>query len=376
MSRMKWWGWGDEEIAFTHEDKPELGPFIERFIDVRVDHLASRPVGLDELDVPEPALAPDLRAALEAAVGAAHVSADALDRVVHARGKSLRDLVRHRAGDVGRLPDVVVRPGAEPELEAIMRAAIDADAVLIPFGGGTNISGSLEAPADEDRTIVSVDMARMDRVLEIDDASRIARIQAGAFGPALEEQLNARGWTIGHFPDSFTHSTLGGWIATRSSGMQSDKYGDVADLTRAVRVVTPAGTLATRPVPTTSTGPSVREMVLGSEGRLGIISEATVHVHRLPERRIILGYLLPDWGRALQAMRAIAESDAAPSVTRVSDGPETRFSFATRKAPTTVDRLKSKGLTAFLERKSSFGDLEQMCLAFIGYEGSKAHVAT
>ena len=142
-------------------------------------------------------------------------------------------------------------------------------------------------------------MARMDRVLEIDDASRIARIQAGAFGPALEEQLNARGWTIGHFPDSFTHSTLGGWIATRSSGMQSDKYGDVADLTRAVRVVTPAGTLVTRPVPTTSTGPSVREMVLGSEGRLGIISEATVHVHRVPERRMILGYLFPDWRRAL-----------------------------------------------------------------------------
>jgi alkyldihydroxyacetonephosphate synthase len=376
MSQMKWWGWGDEEVAFTHEDKPELGPFIERAIDVRADQVASRPVGFDELDVPEPAVAPELRAALEAAVGTAFVSTDALDRVVHARGKSLRDLVRHRGGDLGRLPDVVVRPGGEPELEAIMRAAIDADAVLIPFGGGTNISGSLEAPAAEDRTIVSVDMARMDRVLEIDDASRIARIQAGAFGPALEEQLNARGWTVGHFPDSFTHSTLGGWIATRSSGMQSDKYGDVADLTRAVRVVTPAGTLVTRPVPTTSTGPSVREMVLGSEGRLGIISEATVHVHRLPERRTILGYLLPDWPRALQAMRAIAESDAAPSVTRVSDGPETRFSFATRKAPTAVDRLKSKGLQAFLERKSSFGDLEQMCLAFVGYEGSKAHVAT
>ena len=220
-------------------------------------------------------------------------------------------------------------------------------------------------------------MARMDRVLEIDDASRIARIQAGAFGPALEEQLNARGWTIGHFPDSFTHSTLGGWIATRSSGMQSDKYGDVADLTRAVRVVTPAGTLVTRPVPTTSTGPSVREMVLGSEGRLGIISEATVHVHRLPERRIILGYLLPDW--APRARRRCGRSPRATPRRRsraCRTRPETRFSFATRKAPTTVDRLKSKGLTAFLERKSSFGDLEQMCLAFVGYEGAKAHVAT
>jgi alkyldihydroxyacetonephosphate synthase len=256
-----------------------------------------------------------------------------------------------------------------------VRAVLDADAVVIPFGGGTNISGSLEAPAEEERTVVSLDLSRLRRVLEIDACSGLARIQAGALGPDLERQLNARGFTVGHFPDSFTHSTLGGWIATRSSGMQSDKYGDMADLTRAVRVVTPHGTLQTRPVPHTSTGPSVREMVLGSEGRLGVITEATVHVHRVPERRIILGYLFPDWPRALAAMRAIAESDAAPSVTRVSDGPETRFSFATKKTPTALDRAKSKALQLFLERKSSFGDLEDMCLSFIGYEGAKAHVA-
>jgi alkyldihydroxyacetonephosphate synthase len=376
MAQMKWWGWGDEGVAFTHEDKPELGPFLERAIAVDVDAPTARPVAFAALDVPEPALEADLAVALEAAVGAAHVSTDPRDRVVHARGKCLRDLVRHRHGDLGRVPDVVVRPGAEEEVEAVMRAVLDADAVVIPFGGGTNIAGSLEAPAGEERTIVSVDMARMDRVLEIDEASGLARIQAGAFGPDLERQLAARGWTVGHFPDSFTHSTLGGWIATRSSGMQSDKYGDAADITRAVRVVTPSGTLATRPVPHTSTGPSVREMVLGSEGRLGIITEATVQVHRVPERRTILGYLFPDWPRALQAMRAIAESDAAPSVTRVSDAPETRFSFATKKTPTALDRAKSKGLQLYLERRRSFGELDDMCLSFIGYEGSRAHVAT
>jgi alkyldihydroxyacetonephosphate synthase len=375
MRPMKWWGWGDEGVAFTHDDKPDLGPFIKREIDVDVDAPGARPVAFGDLDVPEPVLDADLRVALEAAVGAAHVSTDPLDRVVHARGKSLRDLVRHRHGDLGRVPDVVVRPGSEAEVEALVRAVIDADAVAIPFGGGTNISGSLEAPEGEERTVVSVDMARMDRVVEIDAGSRIARVQAGVLGPELERQLSARGWTIGHFPDSFSHSTLGGWIATRSSGMQSDKYGDIADLTRAVRVVTPTGTLVTRPVPHTSTGPSVREMVLGSEGRLGVITEATVHVHRVPERRTILGYLFPDWPRALDAMRAIAESDAAPSVTRVSDAAETAFSFATKKTPTTLDRAKSKGLQLFLERKSSFGDLGEMCLSFIGFEGGKDHVA-
>jgi alkyldihydroxyacetonephosphate synthase len=374
MSHMKWWGWGDAEVAFTHEDKPALAPFLLGAIGIDVRRDTSPPVAFADLDIPEPALPAGLRADLEAAVGERHVSVDPLDRVVHARGKSLRDLVRHRGGELGRIADVVVRPGSEDETGAIMRAALEADAVVIPFGGGTNISGSLEAPEGETRTIISVDLGRLDRVLAIDDESRLARVQPGAFGPDMEAQLNARGWTVGHFPDSFTHSTLGGWIATRSSGMQSDKYGDVADLTRAVRVVTPTGTLATRPVPHTSTGPSVREMVLGSEGRLGIITEATVHVHRLPERRVILGYLFGDWPRALAAMRDIAESDAAPSVTRVSDANETQFSFATRKHPTAVDRAKSKALTTYLERRRGF-DVERMCLSFIGYEGSKDHVA-
>src|SRR4051812_36600427 len=374
MGHMKWWGWGDEDVSFTDGDKPGLAPFLERALDLDVRRETSRPAAFDELDIPDSSPAPDLRADLERAVGAEHVSTDALDRVVHARGKSLRDLVRHRNGEVGRLPDVVVRPAGEDEVAEVVLAALDADAVVIAFGGGTNISGSLEAPADEQRDVVSVDLSRMDRVLEIDDASRLARVQPGVFGPHLERQLNARGWTLGHFPDSFTHSTLGGWIATRSSGMQSDKYGDVADLTRAVRVVTPAGLLATRPVPATSTGPSVLQMVLGSEGRLGLITEATVHVHRVPAQRVILGYLFPTWAKSLAAMRAIAEGDVRPSVTRVSDAPETQFSFATRKAPTPLDRVKSRALTTYLQRRRGI-DPAKMCLAFIGYEGGAHHVA-
>jgi len=155
--------------------------------------------------------------------------------------------------------------------------------------------------------------------------------------------------------------------------MQSDKYGDIADLTRGMRVVTPAGTLAVRPVPSTSTGPSVREMVLGSEGRLGIITSATVHVHRVPAERVILGYLFPTWEASLAAMRDIAAGEASPSVTRVSDPAETQFSFATKKDPTVADRVKSKALMTFLRRRRGF-DLEAMCLSFIGYEGSERHV--
>ena len=329
--------------------------------------------GLDTLPVPKSSAPAELRASLEAIVGSDNIKDGSLDRVVHAYGKGLRDLVRIRRGDMGRLPDIVVYPCTEEEIARIVRTALSTNAVVIPFGGGTNISGSLEAPRSEVRPVISVDMSRMSRILEIDEVSRMARIQAGAFGPDVERNLNAKGWTLGHFPDSFNHSTLGGWIATRSSGMQSDKYGDIADLTRAVRVVTPAGLLATRPVPSSSTGPSVREMILGSEGRLGIITEATVHVHRIPQKRQIYGYLFPDWNRGLQAMTAIAESDAYPSVTRVSDANETRFYFATKKHEGAAARAKSGFSKFYLERFKGF-DVQQMCLSFIGYEGTAEHV--
>lgn len=374
MTAMKWWGWGLDGVAFTHEDKPALGPFIHAHLGVDVTRRSARPPAFAELEVPASRLDDELLAALRAAVGGEHVSLEAEDRVVHARGKSLRDIVRQRRGDLPRIPDVVVRPGDEAAVTAVMEAALAADAVLIPFGGGSSISGSLEPEPDEERTVVSVDMVRLDGVLEIDAASRTARVQAGVFGPALEEQLNARGWTFGHFPDSFTHSTLGGWIATRSSGMQSDRYGDIADLTRAVRVVTPSGILATRPVPSQSTGPGLREMVLGSEGRLGLITEATVHVQRVAESRMILGYLFPSFGAGVAAMQEIAASEVSVSVTRVSDAAETLFSFATKKRSSPVDKLKSKAMAIFLTRRKGF-DLAQMCLSFIGYEGTAAHVA-
>jgi alkyldihydroxyacetonephosphate synthase len=369
---MKWWGWGDEQVAFTHEDKPALRPFILRHLKVDIARPASGPIAFGDLRVPEPVLRGGLADRLRAIVGAEHVSTDALDRVVHARGKGLRDLVRTRAGDLGRVPDLVVRPSDEEQLAGVLQSALDADAVVIAFGAGSNISGSLEAPADEARTVISVDTGRLDRVLSIDPASRLAEVQAGVSGPQLEEQLNAAGWTLGHFPDSFTHSTLGGWIATRSSGMQSDKYGDIAELTRGLRVATPSGMLVVRPVPSTSTGPSVREMILGSEGRLGLISAATVHVHRLPAERVILGYLFPSWTAALAAMRDIAASEASPSVTRVSDAEETAFSFSTRKRSSLLDKAKSKGLMTFLKRRGF--DIDAMCLAFIGYEGSERFV--
>jgi alkyldihydroxyacetonephosphate synthase len=370
---MKWWGWGDEAVSFDHHDKPALAPFVKQAIGIDLDAPPLPLIDLNALSIPRPSLPDHFADVLRAAVGPEHVHTTPLERIVHAYGKSLRDLVRVRSNDLGRIPDVVVYPASEAEVATVLSAALETDAVLIPFGGGTNIVGSLESAADEHRPVVSLDLARMDRVRSIDAASGLAVIAAGALGPDIETQLHAQGFTLGHFPDSFTHSTLGGWIATRSSGMQSDLYGDIAQITKAVRVVTPRGTLVTRSVPASSTGPSVREMVLGSEGRLGVITEATVQVHRLPAQRKILGYFFPDWDRGIAAMTAIAASDAAPSVTRVSDPNETGFSLATRKAGSAVDRVTSRLLRAYLQRAKRF-DLSALCLSFIGFEGSPEHV--
>ncbi len=374
VKHMKWWGWGVEGVAFHHEDKPAFRPFVINAIDLDVNTTPTAPMSLEDLPIPAPLISVQLLDELAAAVGADNAVQDDLDRIVHTYGKSVRDLLRLRAGDIPRIPDAVVYPADESEVQLIIDHAVAADAVIIPYGGGSNIAGSLHAPEDETRPVISVDLGRMNQLIDIDEQSGLARIQAGAQGPDLEKQLTARGWTLGHYPDSFTHSTLGGWVATRSSGMQSDKYGDIADIARGMRVVMPGKVLEVRPLPHTSTGPSVREMVLGSEGRLGVITEVTVQVHRIPEVRVILGYLFPSWEAGLAAMQEISISDAHPSITRVSDAKETAFSFATRKKSSkiSISSLISKGLMKVLERRG--WKLDEVCLSFIGYEGGKDHV--
>ncbi|MHB1064386.1 MAG: FAD-binding oxidoreductase [Georgenia sp.] len=372
VDHQKWWGWGVEGVAFTYENKPKLPPFVLDKIGIDITVPGNPPPAFEDIVVPASRLGDELGAALRSAVGDDAVVTDDMARVVHTYGKGLTDLVRVRAGDLPRVPDAVVYPADEDEVRAVVDAVVGADAVLIPFGGGSNISGSLTPPAEEERTVVSVDLGRMNRVLEVDEYAGLARVQAGALGPDLEEQLTARGWTTGHQPDSFRHSTLGGWIATRSSGMQSDKYGDIADITRGMRVVLPGKVVVLRPLPSTSTGPSVREMILGSEGRLGVITEAWVSVHRVPENREIIAYLYPNWTAALAAMHDISASDAAPSVTRVSDAAETAFSFAAQKKSKGISGKVSKGLFALLERRG--WDLGAVCLSYVGFEGGADHV--
>lgn len=383
VKHMKWWGWGVEGVGFHHEDKPGFAPFVLEAVglDLHSSTGVAKPDFAD-LAVPASLATPAFVSELGDIVGADNVTVEDLPRVVHTFGKSLRDLVRIRSGKLERTPDVVVFPGDEAEVQRVVDAAVAADAVIIPFGGGSNIAGSLEPHADETRVVVSLDLGRLRRVLDIDEDAGLARIQAGALGPDLEAQLTARGWTMGHFPDSFTHSSLGGWVATRSSGMQSDKYGDIADIAKGLRVVRPSrpateggssrdGVLVIRAIPSASTGPSVREMIIGSEGRLGVITEVTVQVHRIPEKRDIFAYFFKTFEDGLRAMQEIAASDATPSVTRISDSNESGFSLATSKESKGISKKVQSGLFAFLEGRG--WDLDELCLSFIGFEGGEAH---
>ena len=373
VKHMKWWGWGKDGVGFHHEDKPGFAPFVLQAVGLDLSTAtAVKEPSFSDIAIPASTAPAEFLAALTAIAGDDHVTTDDLVRAIHTYGKSLRDLVRMRANVIDRAPDVVVYPADEAQVQAIVDAAVAADAVIIPFGGGSNIAGSLEPLPAEKRTIISLDLGRLRLVLDIDEESGLARIQAGSQGPDLEKQLNDKGWTIGHFPDSFTHSTVGGWVATRSSGMQSDKYGDIADIARGLRVVRPGGVLVLRPLPSTSSGPSVREMILGSEGRLGVITEVTVQVHRVPEKRDVYAYFFPNWETGITTMQQISASDAAPSITRISDSNETGFTLATSKERFGLDKFKAGTMLPQIMKAKGW-NLDDICISFIAYEGSPEH---
>lgn len=380
VKRHKWWGWGLDDVAFRWDNKPAFPPFARDKIglDLRALEPAEEP-RLEALEVPASRLPEAERAHLAELLGEDNVLTDDEMRVVHSFGRSVTDLFRARTGDFARLVDAVVYPSTEEEVGQVLRLVLEKDLVLIPYGGGSCISGSVTPDVDEQRPILTMNLGRMRRILDIDETAGLARVEAGVYGPDLEEQLTARGWTLGHFPDSFAYSTLGGWAATRSSGMQSDKYGDIADIVRGLRLVHPRGVLAVNALPGQSDGPSLREMVIGSEGRLGVITEVTVQVHRVAPVREVIAYMYPDWEHGIRGMHAIARStDVAPTFTRLSDGPETAFSLAMVKEPgSTKGKVAAKAqdaLFAYLRRKG-WDTEREMCISYVCFEGTKASVA-
>ena len=369
---MKWWGWGDEEVEFHPQAHPAFWPYAREELGIERDDFGRREWKIEAVQLPEISSDERFVAKLRSFLNPTQISDQRHERVIHAYGKGFRDLFRLRRGLAKGAPDLVVYPENEREVCLTLRAAAERDVMVIPFGGGSNISGCLER-MEAKRMLVSLDMRRLRRVLAVDRPSRTARIETGIFGPDLEQQLGAYGVTLGHFPDSFLHSTLGGWIATRSAGMQSDRYGKIEDMVVAVRMVTPEGVLATRTVPKSSNGIDVNHLCIGSEGTLGVITEATMRVHPQPESRQVRGYLFPEFEGGIQAMHECVERECMPAMVRLNDPDKTALSLAFRPPPSRLSNVMSGIFKGYLHLRglASF----RACLMLTAFEGSRYEVA-
>jgi alkyldihydroxyacetonephosphate synthase len=369
---MKWWGWGNEDVDFRADRHPNFWPFAKTVLGIEGDGYHRREWKLEEVELPEALVDERFLTKLRSILSPAQISGDAKERVIHAYGKGFRDLFRLRRGVAIGAPDLVIYPESERDVCLTLRAAAERDVVLIPFGGGSNISGCLER-MEARRMCVSLDMRRMRRVLEVDAKSCTARIEAGVFGPDLEEQLGAYGVTMGHFPDSFLHSTLGGWIATRSAGMQSDKYGKIEDMVVAVRMATPEGVLETRAVPKSSNGIDVKHLCIGSEGTFGVITEATMRVHARPEMRQVRGYLFPEFEGGIESMHACVCQESMPAMVRLNDPDKTALSLAFRPPSAGLTKVVGDLFKSYLRVKGFAA--ARTCLMLTAFEGSQSAVA-
>jgi alkyldihydroxyacetonephosphate synthase len=372
LRHMKWWGWGYEDAEFRAARHPLFWPYARSVLDIECDDFRRQEWSLESIELSEPFTDEPFLTQLHSFLRPSQITHDRKERVLHSYGKGFRDLFRLRHGIAAGAPDLVVYPESERDVCLALRAATERDIVLIPFGGGSNIAGCLER-MDARRMCVSLDMRRMRRVLAVDRRSFTARIEAGVFGPDLEEQLGAHGMTLGHFPDSFLHSTLGGWIATRSAGMQSDKYGKIEDMVIAVRMVTPGGVLETRVVPKSSNGIDVNHLSIGSEGTLGVITEAIMRVHALPPSREVRGYLFPEFEGGIEAMFECVSQECMPAMVRLNDPDKTALSLAFRPPPSGFSRIAGSLFKTYLRAKG-FAQ-PRTCLMLTAFEGSPRAVS-
>jgi alkyldihydroxyacetonephosphate synthase len=316
--RLKHWGWGYEDQAPTATQLREAAEGIRHRFGFGGE--LEKPVPLEQVQLRGPRL--------RRPSGFGDLFSDGhYERVSHALGKAYRDVVRGFRGQLEHPPDLVAFPRDESEIEAVLSWSEAEGAAAVPFGGGTSVVGGVE-PRMGERPVVSIDLRRLDRVLEVDPHSLSARIQAGATGPGLEEQLREHGLTLRHFPQSFEYSTLGGWIATRAGGHFATLETHIDDLVESVRAITPRGTWQSRRLPGSGAGPSPDRLLIGSEGILGVIADAWVRVRPRPEFKASVGVEFEDFLAACEAVRELAQSGLHPSNCRLLDAAEAELTGA------------------------------------------------
>jgi len=342
----RWNGWGNTQTQYPLPDPAR-------------EHLA---------EVLGP-LAPLPAAGLEAALSTVpdsrlpehpFVSVDREVRLRHARGQSLPDWVAMNHNRINTFPDGVAFPERTEDLSELLAYARQSGASVIPYGGGTSVVGHIN-PLPGSRPNLTISLEQLNSLVDIDQSSHLAEFEAGITGPDLEAALESRGYTLGHFPQSFEYSTLGGWIASRSSGQQSYHYGRIEDLFAGGEMVTPKGSLILPPYPASAAGPDLRELVLGSEGRLGILTKARVRIRPRPEKEGFFGVFFPTWESGSDAVRAITQNGIPVSMLRLSNPIETETTLIL-SGKSWID-LADRGL-----RQIGFGDTR--CLLIFGVTGS------
>jgi alkyldihydroxyacetonephosphate synthase len=354
---MKWWGWGDPERRL---ELPEAAVVMLREeLGVRPE-AASEPVELTSVELPEPRPLPE---SVRSAVGERAVLTQPEPRLRRSAGRSYPDLVRLRSGRPEAAPDAVLVPADTAAVAAALEACSAEGVAVVPFGGGTSVVGGVAPERGEHRAVVSLDLGAL-RGVDLDRRSLTARLGPGLTGPKAEAALAALGVTLGHFPQSFEQATIGGFAATRSAGQASSGYGRFDELVTAVELSAPAGSLRTLAIPHTAAGPSLRELVIGSEGTLGVITEVSCRVRPAPKLRLYEGWVAADFAAGCEIVRDLAQSHEAPDVLRLSDEEETRISLAMSD----TEGARRRALDAYLALRRRRGG----CLMICGWEGEAA----
>jgi alkyldihydroxyacetonephosphate synthase len=359
---MRWWGWGDP--AHPSALPEHAVTLLRDEVGVRAD--PRLPVKLDDVRLPERRLGDAAREPLAAIVGEDGIRDDREARILHAAGKSYPDLVRQRSGQPEDAPDAIVYPSSHDQVAAVLAACAREGVAVVPFGGGTSVVGGVAPLRGRFGSLIALDLRRLDDLHEVDARSLTVRAGAGIRGPALEARLAEHGLTLGHFPQSYEYVSVGGCVATRSAGQASTGYGRIDKLLLGARMAAPVGELALDPRPASAAGPELRQLVAGSEGLLGVITEVALKVAPAPARKRYEGFFFRSFQEGAEALRALVQNHAAPDVARLSDEEETRLSLA----------LAGEGglKTSVGRRYIAARGYESGCLAICGWEGTEADV--
>ncbi|TGK59957.1 FAD-binding oxidoreductase [Leptospira wolffii] len=374
-SNLRWNAWGANDQDFGRKAQmPEILKLLQR--EFKLESIRETPaVPLESFKLPNPKLSPSDLKTLQGILGKDRLKTDRYERVFHSAGKSYYDVLRFHTNTLKNYVDAVAYPKKDSEVKAILEYCSKSKITVIPFGGGSSVVGGLEVIKGKgQKAVLSLDTTLMTDLIAFDPISQTATFQAGIYGPKLEYGLNLKGYTLGHFPQSFEYSTLGGWVAARSAGQQSNRYGKIEEILSSVKLISPSGTVETLRAPAASIGPDWNQIVAGSEGLLGVITEVTVKIHKIPETRKYFGIVFPNLKTSIDFVRQTNHAEIKTSMLRLSDANETRLYeyLGELGKKNTFSRILKKSLQSLVLRWMGLG--EGKCVVLVGLDGSRSEV--